>query len=388
MAANRAQCICLSAIFLALIAMVAPSQIVLELRGGDAPGIGELFRQTPTRANLRRLEDNLEKGCRIGRSIRPWIQCARLILLQDAGDNAVVGRRGWFFYRPAVRYLIEPWSWKGPQAQGDAFDAVTSFRDELAQRGIQLLVVPAPNKASIYPEMLATRASRSAGPINPTTRDILKELRDAGIEVLDLFEVYSQAKRGADSPKYYLAQDSHWSPEGMSLAADAVACRLLDLGWVEGGTTEYETRSITIHRYGDVLKMVQVPQIERFLEPQTMNCTQVIDPETRQLYTDDPNSPVLVLGDSFLRIFERDEPGSGGFIAHLADHLGFGLTRLVSDGGASTLVRQQLARRPDLLKGKKVVVWEFVERDLRFGTEGWQRVPLPGTVEGSSSHAE
>jgi hypothetical protein len=24
-----------------------------------------------------------------------------------------------------------------------------------------------------------------------------------------------------------------------------------------------------------------------------------------------------------------------------------------------------------------VVVWEFVERDIRFGTEGWQVIPLP-----------
>jgi len=122
---------------------------------------------------------------------------------------------------------------------------------------------------------------------------------------------------------------------------------------------------------------MRTPRIEGLYKPQPMNCTQVVNTETGKLYEDDPNSPVLVLGDSFLRIFERDEPGSGGFIAHLAYHLGFGLTSLVNDGGASTLVRQQLARKPTLLQGKKVVVWEFVERDIRFGTEGWQVIPLP-----------
>ena len=35
----------------------------------------------------------------------------------------------------------------------------------------------------------------------------------------------------------------------------------------------------------------------------------------------------------------------------------------------------------DALAGKKVVVWEFVERDIRFGTEGWQDIPLPGRFE-------
>jgi hypothetical protein len=45
--------------------------------------------------------------------------------------------------------------------------------------------------------------------------------------------------------------------------------------------------------------------------------------------------------------------------------------------GGPGLVRQQLSRKPALLANKKVVVWEFVERDIRFGTEGWQDVGLP-----------
>jgi hypothetical protein len=53
------------------------------------------------------------------------------------------------------------------------------------------------------------------------------------------------------------------------------------------------------------------------------------------------------------------------------------VTSIVNNGGASTLVRQELSRKPQLLVNKKVVVWEFVERDIRFGTEGWQIVPLP-----------
>ncbi len=377
MAARRSPCICLSVAFLAMIGLVAPSQLAFELRAGGSPQIADLFRQKPTRANLRRLETSLESGCRIGQTVRPWMQFARFSLFEDAGDNAILGRDGWFFYRPAVQYLIEPWSPEGQQTQGNVFDAIISFRDDLAERGIRLLVMPAPNKASVYPEMLTGRARADAGPINSATLHILAKLRQAGVEVLDLFEIYDRAKRAAGSHTCYLAPDSPWSPEGMRLAAEAVAGRLVDLGWIEKGPTKYETRPAPVERYGDVLRMMRVPQVERLFEPQRMDCTQVVDAEAGRPYADDPNSPVLVLGDSFLRIFERDEPGSGGFIAHLASNLGFGLSSIVSDGGASTLVRQQLARRPALLKGKRVVVWEFVERDFRFGTEGWQRIPLP-----------
>jgi len=371
-ATRRSQSICLVVAFLAVIGAVAPSQIALELREGESPQIAELFRRAPTRANLRRVESGLESGCRLGRCVRPWMQLARFVLFEDAGDKAVLGRDGWFFYRPAVQYLIEP----APSSE-DILAAVLAFRDDLAQRGIHLLVVPAPNKASIYPDRLSKRAGATSAPVNPATQAILTKLKEADIEVADLFAVYAQGRVGLAPPITYLAQDSHWSPEGMRLAAEMVARRLFDLGWVERGTTKYEVKSAPVERYGDVLKMIRVPQSERLYEPQMMNCTQVVEAETGKPYTDDPNSPVLVLGDSFLRIFERDEPGHGGFVAHLAYHLGFGLTSIISDGGASTLVRQQLARKPALLQGKKVVVWEFVERDIRFGTEGWQIVPLP-----------
>jgi len=407
--------ICLIAIFLALIGVVAPSQIVLEWRAGDTPQIADLFRQKPTPTNLRRLENDLESRCRLAQAVRPWVQYARFVAFQDAGDKALLGRSGWLFYRPAVQYLVEPVRSvparaypesasggtpkrslrvdsgigakpsprpaaltmpPGAENRHDVFAAIVSFRDDLAKRGIQLLVLPAPNKASVCPERLCARAAGWPGPVNPTTRAVLAQLQQAGVEVVDLFEVYGR-RGGTNGSDCYLAQDSHWSPLGMRLAADVVARRLLDSGWVRQGPVRYETKPVTIQRYGDVLRMMRVPQVERLYEPERIECTQVIVSHTGKPYVDDPNAPVLVLGDSFLRIFERDEPGSGGFVAHLACNLGFALTSVINDGGASTLVRQQLARKPSLLAGKKVVVWEFVERDIRFGTEGWQVIPLP-----------
>ena len=136
-------------------------------------------------------------------------------------------------------------------------------------------------------------------------------------------------------------------------------------------------RPVAISRHGDILEMMQVPQIERHFPPEEITCRQVI------LYRDDPASPVLVLGDSFLRIYQQDEPRSAGFIAHLARGLRFPVASLVNDGGGSTLVRQDLSRKPGLLAGKKLVIWEFVERDIRFGTEGWQEVPLPDNSSGT-----
>jgi hypothetical protein len=111
---------------------------------------------------------------------------------------------------------------------------------------------------------------------------------------------------------------------------------------------------------------------------------------------------VLVLGDSFCRIYQYAEPqslgelpatstagaaadsgtkrllpGSAGFISHLALALKSPVDAIVSDGGAATDVRRKLSTNPEILEGKQVVVWEFVERDIALGAQGWEEVALP-----------
>lgn len=195
----------------------------------------------------------------------------------------------------------------------------------------------------------------------------------AFVEVIrvDLFAHDRMARAGSRAP-LYLTQDSHWSPAGAELAAAAVAERI-----GAHGSGDFDRKTTPVQHSGDLVRMWRAPQIEARLAPESIVCTQVFRRDTGALYTDDPASDVLVLGDSFLRIYEQDEPGSAGFIAHLALALGRPVACIINDGGASTLVRQERFRRSQFLAHTKIVVWEFVERDLRLGTDGWQRVPLP-----------
>ncbi len=380
MTKGKAKHVFLITTFIIVLLSVGVVQVSVELSEEEQSQLAELFSQLPTKDNLRMFENDLEKNCRLANKLRPSIQYLQFLLLRDTGDKAILGRSGWFFYKPAVQYLIEPLPADMQHSRADVISAIVSFRDQLAQRGIRLLVVPVPNKASIYPEMLTFRADRVEQPVNPKTIEILSELRESGVEIVDLFRLFAEAREGlslGDKTRYYLSQDSHWSPEGLRLAAQAVARRILDLGWAKKGKVKYSLDPTIVRRHGDVLRMMQVSQIESMYEPERLNCTRVANATTGRLYEDDPNSDVLVIGDSFLRIYSGDEPGSGGFIEHLAFELGFPLTSIVNDGGASTLVRQELSRKSALLRNKKLVIWEFVERDIRFGTEGWQQVILP-----------
>ncbi len=376
---DRRACIFVVAVFLAVIVAPGLIQTASELRDGERPGALDIFVRPPTARNLHAYERGLEESSVVVKQLRPRMQYVQWRLLADAGERVVVGRHGWLFYGPSVRYLTERPTGAPEGDSPDPLPAIRSFRDQLQARGIRLLVVPVPNKESVYPGMLAGRAAGAGVVVGESTRRLLGQLEQCGIEYVDLFEVFRRAGREespSDPGRLYLAQDSHWSPEGARTAAVAVARRVLEGGAVNRGDRAYVERPVTVRRHGDLVQMLRVPQIERAIEPESLECLQVVQPDTGTPYRDATASQVLILGDSFLRIFEQDEPGSAGFIAHLARELGQPLTSIVNDGGASTLVRQELARRPTLLLNKKMVIWEFAEREIRYGTEGWQIVPL------------
>lgn len=379
--------------FLAIVGSAGLIQAVGEFREGETPQALEVFRRRPTSANLRAYERDLERQSYLAGFSRPWMQYLRFLAFQDAGEKAVIGRDDWWFYRQDVQYLVEPCPARaaGKMGREAAVEAAVSFRDQLAKRGIRLLVVPVPGKPGVYPEKLAVRANRRGDEIHGHTRQMIADLKAASVETVDLFEVLVHKSAGES----YLARDTHWTPQGARAAAEAVARRVREMIPIrdngvrspEGGQgarphggqalpARYAVKQVTLHRAGDILHMIQVPQIEQQFEPETLACEQVIAANTGERYRDDPASDILVLGDSFLRIYERDEPKSAGFIAHLARELNQPLDSIVSDGGASTRVREELACEPARLAHKRLVVWEFIERDIRFGMEGWQDVAL------------
>jgi hypothetical protein len=376
---NRRAHIFVAGGFLAVITVPGVIQTVADLRDGEPPRVLDVFFQLPTVRNLHAYERSLEETSPVINQLRPRMQYAQWRLLGEAGEKAVRGRHGWLFYRPSLRYAIEPQTGAPRSADADPLPAIRSFRDQLQARGIRLLVVPVPNKESVYPEELSRRAEDAGVIISERTHLLLDQLEQCGVEYVNLFDAFLRAKAkegSSDQSRLYLAQDSHWSPEGAKAAAGAVAQRVLTGGAVSRGDRSYVEHPVTIRRHGDLVQMLQAPQIERALEPETLICLQVLEPDARTTYRAAEESPILILGDSFLRIYEQDEPGAAGFIAHLARELGQSLTAIVNDGGASSLVRRELARRPGILMNKKLVIWEFVERDIVFGTEGWRILPV------------
>src|SRR5881628_605750 len=131
----------LTVCFLVMIFTVPLTQASIEIYHGQLPAALELFARTPTVGNLRAFEKEVEDSSWFSRKLRPWMQYLWFQLLSNPGDKAILGRDGWLFYRPDVRYLVEPYPPdKARSAPGeDPLSTIVAFQRQLSQRGIRLM---------------------------------------------------------------------------------------------------------------------------------------------------------------------------------------------------------------------------------------------------------
>ena len=414
--------------FLAVMGAVPITQTCLELARHERVQFTDIFRYRPTAKNLRQFEHTLEEKSWFQQKLRPEMQRLLFATLRDTGSKGVLGRDRWLFYRPDLRYLMDSdrleagvsdSKWVEPVENHSYREgvarAIVRFRGQLKERGIALVVVPVPGKPSVYPDQVTRRMVGKPQQFQSPTRKLIEALRREGVPTVDLLETFSSARAadrgGKTNAPLYLAHDTHWTPQGAQLAAQVVANRLREMRLAPETANDFQTQRVSVTRWGDILDMIQIPGLREAFPSEKVECEQVLDPALGPLVPSPSDRPgayrhpgqgtsVLVLDDSFCRIYQFPEPqslgdaptaavpkeesgtkrllpGSAGFISHLVLALKSPVDAIVSDGGASTDVRRKLSTNPEILEGKKVVVWEFVERDIALGAQGWEDVPLP-----------
>ncbi|MDG2142848.1 MAG: hypothetical protein P8N31_04765, partial [Planctomycetota bacterium] len=118
----------------------------------------------------------------------------------------------------------------------------------------------------------------------------------------------------------------------------------------------------------------------RAYEPMELLLHRVSDKQTGNPFTPDRSAEVLLLGDSFTQVFSdpRLEMGEhAGFAEHLAKELNAPLDVIALAGGSARAVRESLARRPEGLSGKKLVIWQISIRDFNGDPSKWEQVLFP-----------
>lgn len=354
--------------------------------------------------NIDQLETALEEESFLRTAFLPPLQYFYARFAGQGNEKVVVGKDGWLFYRPGVDAIVgQPFLgrdqlsrrvegkelWQQP-VQPDPVTAIVDFRDQLKQRGIELLVVPVPVKVSLHPEKLSSR-SIEIGLRNRDTELFLQRLANAGVAYYDPRPILVEYVR--EQGAAFLRSDTHWLPGAMEAVAKGLGLYIwehsfLDADSVQNDTALFQVEELEFEGLGDIGRMMTLPE-ERELYPlQKVRLNQILT-QDGEFWQPDRNGELLLLGDSFTNIYSVPSLGWGigaGFAEHLCYELQQPIDLLArNDSGAYVtreMLSQELSRGRDRLDGKKLVVWEFAERELAFGD--WKDIALQlGTAEDS-----
>lgn len=131
----------------------------------------------------------------------------------EGRNGVVVGSDDWLYTTEEFR------DWPDADRQIDRhLNQVVEVREQLAQRGTELVVALVPAKASLYAEHLGERQPE------PLHHDLyertLDGLGERGVRVADLRAALAACKKDG---AVFLRTDTHWTPQGARCAAQAIA---------------------------------------------------------------------------------------------------------------------------------------------------------------------
>ena len=151
-------------------------------------------------------QDNF--GCR-GRLIRAQA-IIRHRWLSASTDKVIVGKDHWLFWsEPIKKSLLQPPLTLRQLGQWKAY--LEKVHSELKNRGIAYQFIIAPEKDTIYPEMLPGYLQRKR--VVRRAEQLLQYLKASAspVEILDLAPVMKKEKTYGD---IYFKNDSHWNGKG------------------------------------------------------------------------------------------------------------------------------------------------------------------------------
>lgn len=293
---------------------------------------------------------------------------------------------GWLFLTAELRFLsLGPfWGNDAPRVSrshkaeiADPIPAIVDFREQLKARGIDLLIVPVPPKAAIYPEKFLSRFDARDDDAAPVLHRFYEKLRGAGIEILDLTSLLSQEEAAKRYP-VFCKTDSHWSGTGCVLAARAIKERIGQKIAPPAPPKEFGNDWKEVQITGDLVGLL--PSDAQKPGPERIRVRKISEKGSGAGVEPDPNSPVLLLGDSHTLVFHDFFGEHAGLVDQLAHELGFAPDLIGTRGSGATPVRINLYRHslknPSYLAKKKVIVWCFAAREFTEASEGWAKIPV------------
>lgn len=259
----------------------------------------------------------------------------------------------------------------------DPLPVIAKYAADLKALGVDLLLVPVPPKAAVYPQKL--NAGVDVATV-PSLVPFYGKLQAAGVEVLDLETLFKAQLAENPDKQLYCATDSHWSPYAAQLVADVVAKKYQALtmpnpsfGVLPEEKLEFLGDLVASGAAAGMAKEVLPMQRAGKVDPAKPGQVETVD--------SDPRGPIVVIGDSHLQVFRRGGnmlATQAGFIDHLQEKLKLSVEEFSMQAGGADGPRRNLARataaNPEFWANKKVVIWVFTAREFTQGR--WKELPV------------
>ncbi|MDA0373776.1 MAG: hypothetical protein O2865_08320 [Planctomycetota bacterium] len=169
------------------------------------------------------------------RETSPWTIGLRGVAaeaLEVMGRHEVdleIGRAGMIF----APFSMFPNFWLVKKQRADRIETYREVSTWLAERNIELICVPVPDKVRIESARLSP--GRKLSPEKLAFYDqILAELREGGIEALDVARSMHEWRRAEPEVALYHERDTHWTSVGAWRTALLIARAIAAEGWLEG----------------------------------------------------------------------------------------------------------------------------------------------------------
>ena len=145
----------------------------------------------------------------------------------DAGDRikadvfntsgqagVIVGKKGYLFYSDSFNDFLGRNELSDYEIASMAYN-IKLMQDQLERKGIEFLFTIAPNKNSLYPELMPDKYDPD---VDMRNRERLQPLiEQAGVHYKDLYPLFKNIDQ-----VMYLKGDSHWNNKGAAMVSDAL----------------------------------------------------------------------------------------------------------------------------------------------------------------------
>jgi len=262
--------------------------------------------------------------------------------LHDAGPQVWAGCGDWLYSVEELR--VERHDAENISAHANI---LRLFVKTFADRGIQLVILPVPDKAEqVEDQLCGEQADQSR---------FRTELWRQNTKAVEAQQIDLRSKW--PRPGYWKT-DTHWDSQGAQFAADAVA-EAVNVKSGPGAEVVRLTKGSSHERVGDLARLAGLADAPQWLAPPLEHEVDVkAEIERSGGLLDDLPAPSIILAGSSYSL-------NSGFIEYLQASLSREVAQLShAGGGFAGALLEIVQQRPSVLAGTKVVIWEWPMRSL------------------------